>query len=158
MTKISVVLGQTISVARLLHSPEKRAVRTAARAQKLSASRAYDRAAAELELAIEYDPDYPDAYNNLGVQYMRLGRTSEAVTAFRRAIALDPGGALQQANLAVALARSGRPAEAETWARAAVRLDPTNPGTRNVLETIRNALRHVQETSPRPVARTSAAR
>ncbi len=133
--------GETISAARLLHPPDKRALRAAGKAQKFSRSGAYDRAAAELEYAVRLDPMFSEAFNNLGVQYMRLGRPTDAVEAFRRAVAVDPAGPLQQANLAIALTQSGRIEEAEIWARSAVRLDPSNPGTRSILDRILMARR-----------------
>ncbi len=144
--------GQTVSAERLLHPPAKRALRAARKAQKLSQSGNHARAAAELEGAVRDDPYFSDAYNNLGVQYMRLGRSADAVAAFRRAIALDPGGPLQRANLAVTLACSGRLEEAETWASSSVRLDPANPESRRILEGIRSALRPARDPGHRTAA------
>lgn len=128
--------GRTVSVARLLHHPNREAVRAALKAQKLSRSGAYDRAAGELERAIALDPQFAEAHNNLGVQYMKLERWKQAAAEFRLAAALDPGSSQQQTNLAVALGRSGELEDAEAWARNAVRLDGANPAARSVLDSI----------------------
>jgi tetratricopeptide (TPR) repeat protein len=100
--------GKTVSAARLLHKPDKRALRAAIKAQKLAQEHDYQEAAAELENAVRIDPKFAEAHNNLGVQYLRLGRYGDAAAAFRRAIEIDPTGREQQANLAVALKRIGR--------------------------------------------------
>jgi Flp pilus assembly protein TadD len=119
--------GETTSVARLRHSPTKRALDAARRGQKFSESGDYVQAAAEWKKAVEADPEFSEAHGNLGAQYARLGRAIDAVTEFQRAITLDPSTAQHQSNLAVAMAQLGRLEEAEVWARRAVTLDGGNP-------------------------------
>ncbi|HYW46530.1 MAG TPA: tetratricopeptide repeat protein [Bryobacteraceae bacterium] len=128
--------GQTVSVAGLMHPPDQRAVREAAKAQQFAAAGDHERAAAELEKAVSRDPRYAAGYNNLGVQYVQLGRLADAAGAFRRATAIDPTVAKAQINLAVVLGKIGRLEEAEKWARAAVRLDSTDAMARRVLDSI----------------------
>lgn len=50
----------------------------------------YESAIRELNRALEYDPDFAPAYNNLGVIYSRLGRKREAIGALEKAVWLDP--------------------------------------------------------------------
>ncbi len=115
--------GETTSVARLRHRPNRRALSAAGKAQKFSESGAYERSAAEWQKAVEADPDFSEAHGNLGVQYARLGRFQDAAAEFRKAMALDPSTARHQSNLAVALAQTGHLDEAESWARNAVRME-----------------------------------
>ena len=115
--------GQTTSLARLRHRPNRRALEAARTAQKFAESGAREQALAAWEEAVAADPEFSDAHGNLGAQYARMGRASEAAAEFRRAIALDPGTAMHQSNLAVVLAGQGQLDEAESWARRAVALE-----------------------------------
>jgi tetratricopeptide (TPR) repeat protein len=112
--------GDTVSVYQLQHRPPTKAVQAAGKAEKFSEQHQYEKAAEELQKAVTIDPGYTIAYNNLGVQWMRLGQNQKAADAFAKAAELDPSNALSQANMAVALARSGDMKSAERWARRAV--------------------------------------
>jgi len=118
--------GETTSVARLRHTPDRQALQAARKAQKFSESGDYQSAAMEWEKAVKADPKFSEAHGNLGAQYVKLNRSIEAVQEFQRAIALDPATARYQSNLAVALAHLGRLEEAESWARHAVQQDGSN--------------------------------
>lgn len=59
-----------------------------------------------LRQAIKKEPDWPEAWNNLGVVLMELDKTAEAVEVFRRAFALDNGRSDSiRDNLRLALAK-----------------------------------------------------
>lgn len=59
-----------------------------------------------LRRAVDEDPDFPAAWNNLGVLLMEKGNIAEAVEAFRRAFATDNGNSDQiRDNLRLALAK-----------------------------------------------------
>ena len=59
-----------------------------------------------LRQAVEVAPDFPPAWNNLGVLLMERGVYGEAAEVFRRAFATDNGNSEQiRANLARALAK-----------------------------------------------------
>ncbi|GAA4222842.1 tetratricopeptide repeat protein [Sagittula sp. NFXS13] len=59
-----------------------------------------------LRRAIELEPDWPEAWNNLGVVVMERNKPSEAVQIFRRAYALDNGESDSiRDNLRLALAK-----------------------------------------------------
>lgn len=63
-----------------------------------------------LRRAIEAEPDWPEAWNNLGVVLIERGETSEAVEVFRRAFALDNGDSdAIRDNLRIALAKLENP-------------------------------------------------
>ncbi len=59
-----------------------------------------------LRRAVEVAPDFPPAWNNLGVLLMEKGEVAEATEVFRRAYATDNGNSDQiRDNLRLALAR-----------------------------------------------------
>ncbi|TDK48037.1 tetratricopeptide repeat protein [Antarcticimicrobium luteum] len=64
-----------------------------------------------LRRAVEAAPDWPEAWNNLGVVLMERGKHAEASEIFRRAYAMDNGesDAIRD-NLRLALAKSENPA------------------------------------------------
>jgi len=60
-----------------------------------------------LRRAVETAPDWPEAWNNLGVVLMERGKTGEAQQIFRKAYALDNGESDSiRENLRLALAKS----------------------------------------------------
>ena len=128
--------GETVTVEQLQHKPPKEARKAAQKAQHLSEKKQYAKAAKQLEKAVAADPEYGAAYNNLGVQYLRLGRAPESVAAFRRGVELDPANARAQVNLAVALMQVGKFKEAENWVRRSIHLDRDIPAAHYVLGTI----------------------
>ena len=63
-----------------------------------------------LRRATEQDPDFPAAWNNLGVILMEQGKISEAAQVFRRAFATDNGNSEQiKENLRISLAQISDP-------------------------------------------------
>lgn len=63
-----------------------------------------------LRRAVEEDPTFPPAWNNLGVILMEQGKTAEAAQVFRRAFATDNGNSDQiRDNLRLALAKLDNP-------------------------------------------------
>ena len=118
--------GGTVSVARLRHQPPRKARQAFLRGMKFSQAGADANAAAEFAKAAEFDPDFSEAYGNLGVEYTWLHRYEDAVAEFRRAIALDPATSFHHSNLAYTLIRLNRPHEAEAEAQTAVGLDGAN--------------------------------
>ena len=68
-----------------------------------------------LRRAVEEDPTFPAAWNNLGVVLMERGQVSEAAEVFRRAYATDNGNSDQiRDNLRLALALLDNPAYVAT--------------------------------------------
>jgi Flp pilus assembly protein TadD len=67
-----------------------------------------------LETAVEKDPDFVPAWNNLGVVLMELGVEGEARRVFRNAYALDNGNSDEiRTNLRLAIAKTENTAYAE---------------------------------------------
>ena len=64
------------------------------------------------------------ATNNLGFTYFKLGRNDDAITWYRKTIALDPKRAIAYANLGDALAQAGQNAEARAAYQKFLELQP----------------------------------
>jgi tetratricopeptide (TPR) repeat protein len=80
----------------------------------------------EFERAVRIDPEFSEAYGNLGTSLSATGRFEEAIGYFRRAIEIDPATSAHHMNLGYALMCLGRPGEAEPEARTAIALNPMN--------------------------------
>jgi tetratricopeptide (TPR) repeat protein len=126
----------TISVKQLLHPPNRKAFQAFAAAQRFSEAGNPGKAAVELERAIKISPDYADAYNNLAVQYMRLGRYEDACQELVKS--LEVGGPHPQvlANLAYVQRHLRRYQEALVSAKAALRLDNSSAAAHLVIGSI----------------------
>ena len=79
--------------------------------------------------AIVLQPDFPDAYVNLGVLVLSLGQRQEAMALFRRAIELNPRHALAHGNLGKALHDDGQLDAAVEAYRASLALQPGSAET-----------------------------
>jgi tetratricopeptide (TPR) repeat protein len=125
-----------VSVTQLWHPPPKRAMQMAARAMHLADAGQHAKAAAELEKSLQIAPEFADAHNALGVQYVALGRHEDALAQFQAAVRIAPGMSLAHSNLALALWKLGRPADAESSVRHAAALDPANLRAHLILGTL----------------------
>jgi FkbM family methyltransferase len=74
--------------------------------------------------AITIQPNFVDAYINLGTTVLALGRQEEAMTLYRQAIAIDPANIMAQGNLGKALQDMGRVDEAIAAYRAVIACQP----------------------------------
>ncbi len=74
--------------------------------------------------AVLKDPANVIALNNLGVSFLREGRTGEADRCFRNALRLNPQLPETRLNLGITLAERGEKALAEKQYRFALRLEP----------------------------------
>jgi tetratricopeptide (TPR) repeat protein len=116
----------TVSIGRLAHKVPKQA------------KKEYDKAGGKLKAgdvrgslqhllkAVEIDPEYMEAHNNLGSRYLMLQEYDLAISAFRRALELDPSAAMVQLNLAVALMSTSKVKEAEGIARRVLHRNPSD--------------------------------
>ena len=115
-----------VTLAQLQHRVPGGAAREFAREGRAYAAGDVQGSIAHLQRALEVDPEYMEAHNNLGARYMTLHRFEDAAAEFRRAIELDPAAEKAFANLAGALLLLGHDTEAEAAARRAVALDGTS--------------------------------
>ena len=86
-----------------------------------------------LEAALQLNPNYSPAHNNLGNALSKLGRLPEAVAEYQSALRLKPDDPRTHTNLGNALAQLGRLPEAVGEHQAALQLDPHSPEIHNNL-------------------------
>jgi superkiller protein 3 len=72
----------------------------------------WDEAAREFRKAIQMEPQYPEAFNDLGLCLFYMKKYNEAIETLHEAIRFFPGWYIAEANLGLALAHVGRHAEA----------------------------------------------
>lgn len=118
-----------------------------------------EKAEEALTLAVDLDPDFNKALNNLGVFYLRSDRTDAAVRLFRQALERDPADVALMTNLARALQTKGRAQEASELLAQLDEVSQTSPfyfvyrgemalgegDTTKALEFMREALRRDSE-------------
>jgi Flp pilus assembly protein TadD len=78
----------------------------------------------DYEVALEIDPAYGDAHNNLGIEIAKQGNLDAAIGHFRKAISSDPRLSSAHANLGLALALQGKRDEAIAEFQESLRLQP----------------------------------
>ena len=83
-----------------------------------------DAAIGELRKALEIDPDYTEAHNDLGTALFHKGQTAEAITQYQEAIRFKPDFAEAHYNLGLVLLHKGQTVEAIAEFQEALRLNP----------------------------------
>jgi tetratricopeptide (TPR) repeat protein len=83
--------------------------------------------------AVENDPEYVAARNNLALVYMSMGNPDAAISQLKAAVQLDSYRAVLFNNLAVGYWMLNRYSDAEGVARTAVRLAPSLDSARAIL-------------------------
>jgi len=117
----------TVSARQLLYKVPSKALKEFDKGMAAKKKNDSQAAMEHLIKAAELDPDFMEAHNNLGLQYLQTGNISEAVAQFQRAAELDPDAVSPEINLAATLVLLNRSGDAETAARHAVRLDAASP-------------------------------
>ena len=95
--------------------------------------------------ALSLDPDFKEAWMNLGLAAFSLGRTEEAQACQREALRLDPESPDAHNNLGMIHYATGHLAEAESCFRAALRLDSAQANATLNLGSVRQLLGYVDE-------------
>ena len=122
-----------VSFYKLTHKIPNKARKEFVTAIKLEADNKSEEGIEHLRKAIAIDPNYMEAYNNLGSRLMTAGRTTEAIEALNHAAMLDPTSSFVHSNLGVVYLSTKNLPEAERQGRLAVALDPTSAKSRYVL-------------------------
>jgi len=117
-------LQQTVSVRRLTVS--KKAEKEYERARKAAVQSDYDAMVRHLRKAIELEPQFAEAMNDLGTHYHRAQRYEEAIELFRSASRVDPDAFTPHLNLGGSLLEAGRPIEALEANGRALELDSSD--------------------------------
>jgi tetratricopeptide (TPR) repeat protein len=127
-------ISGVVSLRELQHPVSKKALRAAYQAQQFSNAHDSARAIAQLEKAIRIDPSFRDAHCNLGVEYARGGRMSDARAEFQKALDIGPPAAPIYADLALASVAAGEFDQAVAFARKALELDPEDSAAQRLLK------------------------
>jgi predicted O-linked N-acetylglucosamine transferase (SPINDLY family) len=77
--------------------------------------------------ALQLNPNFVEAYNNLGSALQENGRFEEAITYYKKALQLNPNVPVAYYNLGSALHKNGHLDEAITYYQKALQLNPNNP-------------------------------
>ena len=115
-----------VSMRELASPPPRQAVKAFERGQKDAREGKLKPAADEYRQAMQIDPDYAEAHQELGSLYLHQGEAEAAraeLTAARR-LGLDSPEV--SGSLALALLQLNRPQESESAAREALAKDPSN--------------------------------
>jgi tetratricopeptide (TPR) repeat protein len=123
----------SVTVQELSHSVPSTARREMEKGVKAFAKHIDQEALVHLVRAVENDPEYVAARNNLAVLYMSMGKPDAAVGHFKAAVQVDPYRAILFNNLAVAYWMLNQYSDAEGAARAATRLAPSLDSARVIL-------------------------
>ncbi|GGG37295.1 tetratricopeptide repeat protein [Bizionia arctica] len=62
----------------------------------------YEEAVKNFQKAVNEDPEFSFAWDNLGVNYRRLNKFDEAIDAYEKSLKIDPNGLMPLQNIAVA--------------------------------------------------------
>jgi tetratricopeptide (TPR) repeat protein len=97
-------------------------------AESLLQKQQYQQAEEKLRAIVTQQSENPQAWFDLGFAQSHQGKTSEAIAAYKKAVALDPKWFEAQQNLGLALAKSGDLNAAASALKTAVTLKPTVGG------------------------------
>jgi tetratricopeptide (TPR) repeat protein len=126
-------LGGTISVKRLAHVVPGKAVKEYEKAKKARQSGDIDRAMTSLQRALEIDPEFIEAVNDMGACHTAKQNFSKAANYFDRAIRIDSHYWPAFYNLALMSLLQNKMEDAERAARTASDLDRTGSTSRLLL-------------------------
>jgi tetratricopeptide (TPR) repeat protein/arylsulfatase A-like enzyme len=88
-----------------------------------------DEAEAHFRKALEYEPNFTDARNGLGLLLEQGGHYDAALAEFRRVVAIDPDHAEARNNIGIILKERGKMDEAAAAFKAAIAADPAFAGS-----------------------------
>ncbi len=123
----------TVSISQLQRKIPSKARKEFKKALEASQKGNTQAAIEHLKKAIEIEPAYMEAYNNLGVRYLAQNQFDMAADEFHKAAELDQNSAPVFANLGIALYSLHRLPEAEKAVCRALKLDGTDRHARFLL-------------------------
>jgi len=116
----------TVSIRQLQHSVPVEAQRAFSKGQRAALKGDSAEAMEQFRTAVRIDPEFADAYSELGTLQASLGNLAEAAGQFQKAVDLVPDHRLALPNLCIVLANLKRYGEAGPMAVRALRIDPGN--------------------------------
>jgi len=125
----------TISAQQLGHKVPVGARKAYDKAEQSEMKGDHQQALALFREAVALDPEFADAFNELGAVEVGTGDLDQAIEHFQKAIDVAPDHRLALANLSIALAKAERYGEAAVVARQALRFMPTSGTIHYVLGT-----------------------
>jgi Flp pilus assembly protein TadD len=123
----------TVSVAHLRHKVPKRASKLYRESVKDLQNGNMEASIQKMQAALSIDPEFMEAYNDLGTRYVTIKEYAKALECFQKAEKLDPAAPKVLSNEAISLLALGRPEQAEGVARRALQLDPSSLSAKQVL-------------------------
>ncbi len=137
--QVEKVVPGTISASRLRHKIPSKAQKEYRKAAAMTDKGDIENAILHLRKAVEIDPEFMEAHNNLACEYVRADRLKEAVSEYEIALKIDPTAGKTYTNLAVALLRMGDVKNAEPAASKAAELDASSSASHYVFGLARYA-------------------
>jgi tetratricopeptide (TPR) repeat protein len=116
--------GSSVSIGELSHKIPAQAQKLFDKGEQSFAKHNVAEARDLYRQALELDPEFVDAYNELGAAEAAMGRLPEAAEQFQKAIDIAPENQLALPNLCIVLAKMRRFHEAGEVARRALRVVP----------------------------------
>lgn len=107
----------------------KEAVKELEKASRESQNKKPEKAVEHLKKAIAIHPNFYQAYNNLAVQYLRLGKPSEAIEAFEKSTSINPKNGTAYRNLGIIHLNHGDARKSLDMLRKALELEPNHGQT-----------------------------
>jgi tetratricopeptide (TPR) repeat protein len=107
---------------------DNRAADALKEAESLLQKQQYPQAEEKLQTIVAQESENPQAWFDFGFAQSHQGKTTEAITSYKKAAQLDPKWFEAQQNLGLALAKSGNLTAAANALRIAVTLKPTVGG------------------------------
>ena len=127
---------------------EDRAADALRDAESLLQKQQYPQAEDKLQAIVTKQTQNPQAWFDLGFAQSHLGKTAEAIAAYRKAVALDPKWFEAQQNLGLTLAKSGDLTTAAATLKIAVTLKPTVGGQQALASAWFSLAQVTEENSP----------
>jgi len=125
--------SQMITLEEWRHVPPKKAKKEKECAERALEKNHQEEAMGHLKTAIEIDPGFVQARNDLAVLYIRMGDPGPGIHQLNEAINLDPHSPILATNLAAGYIIAGKYEDAERAARVAVQQDRTGRQPRYIL-------------------------
>lgn len=108
----------------------------------------YEEAESRLTTLTKTQASSPQAWFDLGFAESRLGKTPEAIAAYKKAVQFSPKWFEANLNLGLALAKSGNVAEAAASLRSATQLTPASGGQKELGNAWFSLARVLEQSAP----------